>query len=72
MRSRSGEAFDQAEALREGGAALEPDVEPLVEERPEGVRDPVVLLDEADGEPVLVGDDPEQVVEVATLVDKHP
>lgn len=44
---------------------------PLVEERPEDVRDPVVLFDKADGELVLVGHDPEQVVEVAVLVDEH-
>ncbi len=41
-----GEALDDAVALRETHAALEPKIAPGLVQRPHAVRDPVVLLDE--------------------------
>lgn len=65
-----GEAFDQAEPFREGGAAFEPDVEALVMQCPKRVRDPVVLLHERHSEASVPGHNLEQVVEFQVLMNE--
>ncbi len=53
--------------------ALKPDVEPLVLDRPEDVRNPVILLHQPGGQTALICDDPQQVFEVAVFMDeRHP
>lgn len=65
-----GEALDEAEAFRERRAALEPDLEATILERPQHVRHPVVLLDERQRDAALVGDDAQQRVEVGVVVNE--
>lgn len=60
--------FDEAEALRERRATLEPDIELRCAERSQRVCDPVVFLDEARGEFAILRDDLKQVIEFGGIV----
>lgn len=61
---RSELAFGQARA------ALEQNGQSGLNKAPQGVGDPVVLLDEGFGNPNIVGHDSDQVPEVATVVEE--
>src|SRR5690606_1056510 len=65
-----GEPLDQAESLGERCPALEPHLEAGGVQRPEAVRDPVVLLHEPAGEATVGGNDLQEIVELGILVDE--
>jgi hypothetical protein len=65
-----GEAPNQPESLGEARATLEPELEPALAQRPQAVRDPIVLLDECGGDARLARDDREQLCEVRIVVDE--
>lgn len=65
-----GEPLDDAVALREAGAPLEPQLEPRLVEGPHAVRDPVVLFDERRTDARLVGDELQERRELGIVVDE--
>src|SRR5436190_14184818 len=65
-----GEALDDGVALRETGAALEPDLKPGLVQRPHAVGDSVVLLDERRSDPRRLRHEVEQLRKVAIVVDE--
>jgi len=68
-----GEPLDETEAFGQRCAALEPELEADLMQRPQSVRHPVVLLDERRGDPRVARDDADELLELQVLVDKaHP
>ena len=63
--------MDEAEALGEGGTALEPDIETGLVQGPHAVSHPVVLLHQRGAYPHLPGDDTEQAFEVGILMNEE-